>query len=375
MKIVYINQYNIPDTVAQRIQELDPGYDHGSMKRAMDATLRQGFYCRKGHNSLPFVYEQDFFKTAMPELEVGFKKSFDDITDQRCVDLFRSHSDRPWLVTWSGGIDSTVILASILKNLSPQQRSNITVSYNKISVYENPKFFHDHVRPNFHVIDSTPQEFGNLLDSHYIIDGDPADMLQGSGFALNAKAWGLDLTQSWRQESPLVEFLTTVMGDRAAKWTYDHMYSNLDSLTNDPLDLKTYADWFWWINFNWKWIANRLHEMQRQPIPNVKPYVTSAVHWYDTVDYQQWSMNQGRYSLVRDNGSLGNYKKISKQYIYAYDKNAHYLKFKTKTDSSSRGPRNKATSWLCVLDDYRTLTEEKDLDLILELLPTHLNKK
>jgi hypothetical protein len=373
MKIVYINQYNISDSVAQRIQEIDSGYDHESMKQAMNATLRQGFYCRKGHNSLPFVYSKEFFRTSMPDIDCNYNKSFGEITDQRCVELFQSHADRPWLVTWSGGIDSTAILVSILKNLSPQQRANITVSCNKISVYENPRFFHEHVRPNFHVIDSTPQEFGSLLDTHYILDGDPADMLQGSGFALNAKAWGLDLTQSWKQSAPLIDFLSTAMGRPAAEWIYNSMANNLDSLCDDPLDLKTYADWFWWINFNWKWSANRIHEMQRQPIPNVKPYLDSAIHWYDTVDYQQWSMTQGRYSLVRDS-SLGNYKKLSKQYIYEYDKNAHYLKFKTKTDSDSRGPRSRPTAWFCVLDDYRTLTLDRDLDLILELLPTHVNQ-
>jgi hypothetical protein len=374
MKIVYINQYNIPDVVAEKIKEINPSYDHKSLMKAMDSTLRQGFYSRKGVNSLPFDYDESFFKAGMPDLQANYKKSFNEITDQRCCDLIKSHSDRPWLIAWSGGIDSTVILSSVLKNLSAEQRKNITVSYNKISVYENPRFFHDHVRPNFKLIDSTTQEFGSLLDTHYILDGDPADMLQGSGFALNAKSWGLNLEDSWQQSGPLVDFLTTVMGKDAAIWTYDHMAQNLDSLRDDPLQLETYADWFWWINFNWKWTANRLHEMQRQPIPNVKPYFSSAVHWYDTMDYQQWSMTQGRYSLIRDGGSLGSYKKVSKQYIYEFDQDAHYLKFKTKTDSDSRGPRHKKTSWFCVLDDYSTLTLEDDLDRIIELLPTHINQ-
>ena len=374
MKIAYVNQYNIPDHVGQRIHEINPSYNHDSLKRAMTATLRQGFYCRRGANTLPFVYDEDFFKNAMPEVDTQFNKSFGGITDQRCLELHRSRSDRPWLITWSGGIDSTAMLVSVLKNLSAADRSNITVSYNKVSVYENPQFFHNHVLPNFKLIDSTTQEFGSLLDTHYIMDGDPADMLQGSGFALNAKAWGLDLSDSWRQADPLIEFLTTVMGDSAAKWTYNRLAENLESLEHDALCLQTYADWFWWINFNWKWTANRLHEMQRQPLDNVRPYVESAVHWYDSVDYQQWSMTHGRYSLIRDGGSLGSYKKLSKQYIHEFDRNDHYLKFKTKTDSDSRGPPTKSTAWFCVLDDYTALTVDKDLDLILELLPTHINQ-
>ena len=80
MKIVYINQYNISDSVAQRIQEIDSSYDHESMKQAMHATLRQGFYCRKGHNSLPFVYNKQFFRTGMPDIDCNYNKSFGEIT-------------------------------------------------------------------------------------------------------------------------------------------------------------------------------------------------------------------------------------------------------------------------------------------------------
>ena len=373
MKIVYLHQLSITKQIAHSIKNVYPDYDHESMRQSMLATLRQNFYCRKGANSLPFIYDEKFFNTAMPDIDCNYNKSFGEITDQRCLELINTHADRPWLVCWSGGIDSTAVLVSILKNLSPQQRKQVTVSCNKISVYENPIFYHNHVLPNFNVIDSTRQEFGDLLNTHYILDGDPADMLQGSGLALNAKNWGLNLNESWKKSGPLIDYLSTIIDRSSAQWMYNAMSNNLDSLEGDSLNLKSYADWFWWINFNWKWSCNRLHEMQRQPIPNVKPYLDAAIHWYESWDYQQWSMVEGRYSLVKDNVSLGSYKKCSKQYIYEYDKNVYDLQFKTKTDSDSRGPRPKGVSWFCVLDDYRTLTLDRDLDLILELLPTHIS--
>lgn len=370
-KIVYIHQKNIPLAVADRIRELDASYDHNSLINALAVTEHQSFYSRLGKDTLPFKYDRDFFDADIPRIDPNFNKSFEQITDERCHDLVTQYFDRPWLIQWSGGIDSTVIVSSILKNLSPQQLKNITVSCNSISVFENPKFYYDWIVPNFNIINSTSLDTTALLDTYYIIDGNPADMLQGSGFGLFARNIGIDMSLNWKKSADvLIKFLSSQVGQIGAHWMYSRIEENINSLNIEGLEIEFCSDWFWWINFNWKWPADCMREMDWIKLKNLKPYFKSMINWFDSQNYQQWSIKHGRYSLLDTNTDAGNYKMPSKQYIYQLDKNEHYLRFKTKVFSNSRINNR---SWLCVLDDLTTLSVDQDLDLILELLPSHLN--
>lgn len=369
--IVYIHQRNIPDIVINRIQELMPSYDHSSLVKILNITSHQSFYSRTGRNTLPFKYNEQFFNSLIPIINTSSTDSFEYITDKRCNDLIKNYNDRPWLVQWSGGIDSTVIVASLLKNLTKHQLENVVISCNAISVFENPKFYYNWIIPNFKIVDSTSLKTESYLNTHYIIDGNPADMLQGSGLGLYARNTGVDMSTKWKDNTDqLIKFLSMQVGRPAAEWMYYNIAENIDSLDIDIPPIELCSDWFWWVNFNWKWPADRYHEMDWIDLPNLSPYFKSMINWFDSIEYQQWSINQGRYSLLENNTDPGNYKLPSKQYIYQLDKNKHYLKFKTKLFSNGRV---RSTPWLCVLDDLTTLSVEQDLDQILELLPTHLN--
>jgi hypothetical protein len=369
-KIVYINQKNIPPVVVERIQELCPSYDHASLTKILNITSHQSFYSRLGKDTLPFKYNEQFFNARIPAVDSKIKDSFEYVTDQRCHELVKNYSDRPWLVQWSGGIDSTVIIASLLKNLSKQQLENIVVSCNHISVFENPKFYHNWIVPNFKIIDSTRLD-NKYVNTHHIIDGNPADMLQGSGLGLYARNTGIDMSVDWKNNADqIIKFLSMQVSANAVKWMYSNIEENINSIDSDVLTIESTSDWFWWVNFNWKWPADRFHEMDWLHTNNLSPYFNSMINWFDSAEYQQWSINKGRYSLLEDNTDPGNYKLPSKKYIYQLDKNEHYLRFKTKLFSNSRV---NTVSWLCVLDDLTTLSVEKDLDQILDLLPTHLN--
>jgi hypothetical protein len=197
-------------------------------------------------------------------------------------------------------------------------------------VYEHPNFFSNHVLPNFDIISSTELSFADLVDTHYIIGGDPADMLFGASQSYFAHQYGLNLSDSWKQEKPLLNFLSTLLGDSSAKWLYETMRCNLESLSSDALQIETYADWFWWINFNWKFTSVSMAMGHGQTRSDLLPFFENVIHWYVTPDYQQWSMAEGRYSCFRNSPVVSDQKKISKQYIFDFDKNPYALKFKSK---------------------------------------------
>lgn len=375
-KIIYVNQRTIPKKISDVVKHHIPNYNHSAYSQCLALVYQAEFYCRAGADVLPYRYDSDFYETSvgMPPMDINFKKSFEEITDQRCMNLVHQYPDRPWIVMWSGGIDSTVIVASLLKNLSSSQLKNITISCNSVSVYENPLFFHNQIVKNFKTMDSTHADHSALLHDYHVIDGNPADLLFSGGLSIQARQVGMDLSKPWK-DSPgqLIDYLSQSIDRVAAELFYDLMATNLAGADPRCEMVQSLADWFWWINFNWKWISDCWRALDVLQLDNTQPFVDSFVNWFDSYDYQQWAMTTGRYSVINDGTSIGDYKKTSKQYIYDLDRNPYYLNFKTKCHSTAQVKGN--DPWHVMLDDMTTLHADRDFDLIEQLLPAHLNIK
>lgn len=375
-RIIYVNQRTIPEKISNIVKHYIPDYNHTAYSNCLALVYQAEFYCRAGTDVLPYRYDSEFYESrvAMPDMDVDFKKSFGEITDQRCRDLVKQYSDRPWVVMWSGGIDSTVILTSLLKNLSASELNNVVVSCNSVSVYENPQFFHNHIVKNFKTMDSSYANHSALLNNYYVIDGNPADLMFSGGLSVQAQHVGLDLTKSWKDCSgALIDYLGQATDATSAELFYNLMAANLHSTDPRCNMVQTLADWFWWINFNWKWISDCWRALDMLELDNTGIFVDSFVNWFDSWDYQQWAMTQGRYSVITDGPLISDYKKTSKHYIYEFDRNPYYLNFKTKCHSTAqvRGE----DPWHVMLDDMTTLHADRDFDLIEQLLPAHLNVK
>lgn len=339
--------------------------------------LGWSFYTRWGPDVLPFGCEREFWKqvlpdTVIPEATQSWKGSFGDLMDQRAFRLRESCWDRTWYVDWSGGIDSTAILTAILKNFVTADFENICIVCNQFSVMENPRFYFDHIVPNFRVIDSMSLDNeSSIPDNIYRITGAPADMLQGAVRAVEAHQNGLDLKQSWRHNpDPLLFWLTKITNKTTAHWIYQVVQQNLQ---HDPWAVDTYADWFWWINFNFKWIQQLCCHVHRIRLIDIKEYINSLVHWYSSSDFQLWSIHEARYDLAIDN--IGDYKKIAKDYIFAFDKNVYYHKFKMKGNSASRFSdwclSNSDTGCLGFTNHWEPVYEYQDNEF--EMVQQHIN--
>jgi hypothetical protein len=335
-----------------------------------------GVSCRTGDNVWPFknnIATQQW-GYAPPEFQPGFKKTFADITDQRYHDLIKTKTDRPWIVLWSGGIDSTVVLTSILRNSTAEERKNIVVGCNRISIYENPNFYYKFIVPNFTRLDSTFMDLSQVANDFYVIDGDPADQLHtGAQSQAMLHRNGKDLLRNfWTDPDRLLDYLTDYTGNRKlAEWHYEKLTTNMRSV-NVPLE--TYHDFFFWGFFNLAWVAAQLRTSEASLTYNreaQKNYFDNFVPWFSNDDYQQWAMSNNQHGIKFGN-DLGTMKIESKRYIARLFSDEYYFRFKTKSDSTSRGSRADPRRF-CLLDDYTWLNIDTDIDLILELLPEHIN--
>lgn len=369
-KIMYMNHRFLKFNLVQDL--ITPYTDYNWTHFCTLADFSPGIdshYIRHGKNTLPFV---NALADQMPV--PNYKNiSFEHASDIQSL-RFREYAKKlPLLVLWSGGIDSTVILTSILKNFSQDELSNVHVACNRISVYEYPDFFYKHVQPNFKLVDSSNIKFDSeLLEKYYVIDGDPGDQLYVGGtvqklFLHNIQAFAQPLNKN-----NVLQSLAPLNNPAFADWLYDVIIKNAESTC---IALETVYDFFWWYSFNCMWtsIKMRAFTTQTNITPeSIKLYFSNFITWYDSPEYQQWSMSATTQDKI--NFTLPGTKLPSKEYIYNYTKDYHYYKFKFKQVSSGHATSQYIAPWVCMLDDYSCLDPNRDFDLILELLPQHIQQ-
>jgi hypothetical protein len=312
----------------------------------VDSTM-PNYTVRAGKNVLPFNSAiVDQLDLGMPAFDKNFNCGLNDITDQRCHELLQTHADKPWLIFWSGGIDSTAVLVSILKNVPLSERSRIQVACNKISVYENVRFYYDYIVPNFATVDSTFLSLSEkLLTDYYVLTGEFADQL----------FYNNKITDPDRDLFQDPDQLLTCIPEQV----YQQMIANIQSV---DIPVQTYRDFFWWFSFNLQWTGAKIQPVIKS-VSNgpefIKLYLKNYVGWFETDAYQQWAMQ---------NYCIG--KLELKQYIHEFNHDDYYFTFKTKGTSLGRMPDR--SNWFCMLDDFTTLSLDNDLEQIQELLPTYV---
>jgi hypothetical protein len=337
------------------------------------------WYSRKGTNLLPFKNELiDVPGFAMPDYRSDYNRSWTEVTDQRCLELRASHWDRPWVVMWSGGIDSTVIVAAMIKNLPRADLDNITIACTSLSIWENPQFYHDHIKPNFKVVDSVKLLSEEFHDQNaYTFNGDPGDQLFGcAGGYLSALYQDTDLlrTNIIKDKDCAIDFIANLPTDRKfAEWYYHVLVGNAASA---GVPVTTLYDLMWWSGFNNAWATNKFQFIMVtcgnwKNTKNAKSYIDKFVHWFDSNDYQQWAMNSNNVD-EKLGSTVSEYKLAAKKYIYSVDKNKYYFDFKTKVGSSDIYPATRNGPWCCVDHNWNFLNLQDHQDQIISMLPDHL---
>ena len=334
------------------------------------------WYSRKGINLLPFKSELvNVSGFSMPDYNPDHNMSWFEVTDQRCLDLKSTHFDRPWTVLWSGGIDSTVIVASLIKNLDRADFDNITIACTSISIWENPKFYFDYIKPNFKVVNSTDLLFTDLENQNtYFIDGFPADQLTGCVGGYIDKLYqnpGLLHTDVIKNKNCAIDYIADRTDKKFAEWYYHVLVTNADSA---GVPITTFHDFVGWSGFNPAWASVKLGFLSHgswKNLKNAKHYIDKFVNWYDSNDYQQWAMN-GKNAGEKIGSGAADFKLIAKKYIYSVDNNSYYLKFKTKMASIDIYDRKLNEHWCCIDDNWNFLNLQEHKDQIISMLPDHL---
>lgn len=307
-------------------------------------------------------------KFLMPAYDKNFKKTYEDITDARAEDVRKLiiQKDIKFFVAYSGGIDSTLIVASLIKNLTKEQLKNIYIYCDTASVIENPIFYKKFISKNFKLINSSSMLIEDVIRQGIImISASSADVLCGSKNFLelqdNLYFYIKDLTSSSKRNifnlwpkaidggTHYSNFKDLIISHYSVESSpilgESYYYKLVRNIETSDVPINSFYDFYWWHLFNLKFIclSTKLFVFDNCKM-TYNDLETSVFDWFNNNDYQQWSMVNNNNGEKIEFGST-TLKLCAKRYIYDVDKNEWYFYFKQKISSNENIKLRNQSHW------------------------------
>jgi hypothetical protein len=311
----------------------------------------------------------DYVIPPMPTDQLSFDQIADEFGYRICKEM---DSDKQVYMMWSGGIDSTSVAVSLLRNIKNNQYKNLHVVSSALSRQENPMFYHNFLS-KFDQIELFEFNPGLLdINNTLILDGEGGDQIFGSGGANKIFSLHPDkILQPWRKNIDFVKCNLQVEGEMKKFWpdqiwtqNIDHSFFDffLDFMTKTiekkSAQVETLYDFFWWINFNfkfdsvmWRHTLRLSENISDQEFEFFSKKVLCRMFAQDKM--QQWSMSAGADKKIHK--AKKTIKWAARNYIYNFDHNEYYFREKRKEYSSENIPTTSA-KYLAVDKNYQRYT-------------------
>lgn len=283
---------------------------------------------RVGQLTTPWQLTDSLFPISNASIN---KETFDQSIERVAEKLIKKVHEtgrRPYLY-WSGGIDSTAILVSILKVANQEFLDQLTVLHDHSSIQENAYFYYYYIDQklktvNINAFNITPDNYNQVI----VIDGEGGNQCMG-GHSIyqmcQMKQFDL-LNQPWRS----VDFES--IEPKISNFNLNLIKESIDLA---PIEISTLYDFIWWSNFNFKFddamirkmivYGKNLTALQRQEF-----WQDSLYRFFQQSEIQSWSIN----SLTeRRETAYLDPKYIVKKYIHDFDHNDLWYAFKKEQGS------------------------------------------
>ncbi len=266
-----------------------------------------------------------------------FSKTYENICDERAVELLTTATKRGCkiYVSWSGGIDSTTALVSLLKHATVEQRKSIVVLLTEDSIFENPVFYREHIRG--HLARESSMLLPYLVgDDHIFVSGELNDQLFGAETTNGLiKRFGPHAPHKAYDRDMLHTYFLEKSGDETLTTFYLNLFERMRD--NAPIDVVSNHDMIWWFSFAVKWQSVYYRAVSYASTHSLPKISAAYLHesftpFFNTEDFQLWSM-------LNPDKKIGDgwhtYKWPAKDIIYKFTKDEHYRDTKLKSGSLS----------------------------------------
>ena len=312
------------------------------------------FVTRNGEWSMP--WKQELIPGyEMPEYDPSFNKSFNQVSDEQAgLIKQRINNGEKFAVMLSGGIDSTMVMSALLKNLTKEELQSVAVCASVETIIENPHFWHSYIQDKFTIIDSDKHKYDSIIAQGYTpITADEGDCIFGTLFGLilynNYDAYMGNLSSESKSELQnikykiadpdihytrykdlLINYLGIQSDPTFGKLFYEKIIRNIETAT---VPINSLHDFFWWMIFNIKYLNCAVRgSIYMNDTMDTKIVMNRIVNWFNYPDYQRWSMvNNNNGQKIKKTPST--YKTAAKNYIWELDHNDWYRNFKVKLES------------------------------------------
>lgn len=281
----------------------------------------------------PFKFHNYF---PVPTDLSNFNKTYSDVCMERAQELLikAKKLSKPLLIFYSGGIDSTAVLASFI--MAGADKNDIVVALTPASITENPKFYWNHIRGKYRIVSS--ENFDTIMKDYISVSGEVNDQLMGNEllFTKNLFSHSCDFMFEKFNENNVTDILKLrKFDDNTARLWYSILSNHIKKA---PCEVKTVYDFFWWFNFTFKWQCvyfRMLLRISKQfyNIVNDEFVKNQYEQFYFSIDFQKWAMLNPDKKIGSDWKS---YKLATKQFIFSFDGDEDYLNNKTKQPSLFR---------------------------------------
>jgi hypothetical protein len=282
---------------------------------------------------------------------------YDTVAMMRAGKLIQqaNKSRKKLVLMYSGGIDSTAMMVSILRAMPVNQHNQLIVLLNDYSINENPNFYWNHLR-NKVTIDSSHNFTSYLGNDNYIfITAEGNDQLFGS--AVTHKyilSGGENVMHMSCDKQTMLKLIHEAMPDTKDR-IVEQLLQRLDSVAHKaPVPIVTVFHWFWWMNFALKYqcvytrMASFTHKKYRQSLRFEYNYTA----FFTSLEFQCWSLNNSDKLIGK---TWNSYKYQCKDFIFDFDKNLVYNEKKVKQGSLAKAILQKNSAKLISINTDGTL--------------------
>jgi len=253
----------------------------------------------------------------LPSYDANFTMTYEECCQSRVRELLAKQEklDVPIRILYSGGIDSSLILASFIKELGESQLAQrVQIVMSQDSIEENPWMWERLLRrSNLTMIDGYSHG-GDWGTDRILVGGEFNDQLLGSAVYRDVVKWRGDaiLEQPWTENLMTEYHLRKGLDQSTAEMWTSLFASNLRAA---PCPVETVADWWWWINFSCKWhsVYFRMLMFVHDTANITQQYLDDHYcQFYGDENFQRWSMVDRKHKI---DGSLITYKWHARQLV------------------------------------------------------------
>jgi hypothetical protein len=245
----------------------------------------------------------------MPVYDPNFSMTYEECCQQQAHTILQKQQelDVPIRLLYSGGIDSSLILASFIKEIGLAEcEKRIQLVMSMDSIEENPWMWEKIIRRSNFKFLAGEKHSGDWGTDRILVGGEFNDQLMGSDIYRDLVRWRSNiLDQPWTQ-TLMVEYNLRRGLTQANAEMWADIFSN--HLRQAPCPVDTVADWWWWINFSCKWssVYFRILIYAREYTNIDQSYLENYYcQFYGSSEFQKWSMVDRTH---KHKGSFINYK-------------------------------------------------------------------